>query len=102
MSSSASSLSCSGLSRTSLSDSRASFLYVIPGQAQRDPGISWIPVSSTGMTVFFSSVIPELFPVMFGLEPDISFTDSRVKYGNDRGEETNTTMTILFFLMLDF
>ena len=40
--------------------------------------------------------------VMFGLEPDISFTDSRVKYGNDRGEETNTTMTILFFLMLDF
>jgi len=54
------------------------------------------------MTVFFSSVIPELFPVMFGLEPDIAFTDSRIKYGNDRGEETNTTMTILFFLMFDF
>ena len=42
------------------------------------------------------------FYVMFGLEPDISFLDCRIKYGNDRGEETNTTMTILFFLMFDF
>ena len=29
--------------------------------------------------IIFSSVILELFPVMFGLEPDISLTDSRVK-----------------------
>ena len=33
------------------------------------------------------------FYVMFGLEPDISFTDSRVKHGNDRGEEKRPTMT---------
>ena len=31
--------------------------------------------------------------VMFGLEPDISFTDSRVKHGNDRGEEKSPAMT---------
>jgi len=30
---------------------------------------------------------------MFGLEPDISFTDSRAKHGNDRGEEKSPTMT---------
>ncbi len=33
------------------------------------------------------------FYVMFGLEPDISFTDSRVKHGNDRGEEKRPAMT---------
>ena len=43
--------------------------------------------------IIFSSVILELFPVMFGLEPDISFTDSRVKHGNDRGEEKRPAMT---------
>jgi len=71
-------------------------------------------------SIIFSSVIPERFPVIFGLEPDISFTDSRVKHGNDRGEEKSPAMTkrkismnmtgknkspamtILFFLMLDF
>ena len=31
--------------------------------------------------------------VMFGLEPDISFTDSRVKHGTDRGEEKRPAMT---------
>ena len=46
--------------------------------------------------------IRPFFYVMFGLEPDISFTDSRVKHGNDRGEEKRPTMTILFSLMLDF
>jgi hypothetical protein len=30
---------------------------------------------------------------MFGLDPNISFTDSRAKHGNDRGEEKNTEMT---------
>ena len=43
--------------------------------------------------IIFSSVILELFPVMFGLEPNISFTDSRVKHGNDRGEEKSPAMT---------
>ena len=43
--------------------------------------------------IIFSSVILERFPVMFGLEPDISFTDSRVKHGNDRGEEKRPAMT---------
>ena len=28
--------------------------------------------------------------VMLGFNPGISFTDSRAKHGNDRGEETNT------------
>ena len=27
---------------------------------------------------------------MLGFNPGISFTDSRAKHGNDRGEETNT------------
>ena len=31
--------------------------------------------------------------VMLGFNPGISFTDSRAKHGNDRGEEKNTEKT---------
>ena len=51
------------------------------------------PVKPGNDSIIFSSVILGLFPVIFGLDPNIAFTDSRVKHGNDRGEEKRPTMT---------
>ena len=42
------------------------------------------------MRGFFFIMFDLFFYVMFGFNPGISFTDSRAKHGNDRGEETNT------------
>ncbi|HIV08386.1 MAG TPA: hypothetical protein IAD29_08070 [Candidatus Scatocola faecigallinarum] len=115
------SMSCLGLSRTSplqipvLPSSMSS-----PDKRSAFRGSLDCRVKPDNDSIIFSSVIPERFPVMFGLEPNISFTDSRVKHGNDRGEEKSPAMTkrkismnmtgknkspamtILFFLMLDF
>ena len=65
-------------------------------------GDLWIVGSSPTMTVLFFLLSSSNSSLSYSGLARISPSDSRVKYGNDRGEETNTTMTILFFLMLDF
>ena len=75
------SMSCLGLSRTSplqipvlpsfksSSDKRSAFRGSLDCRVKPDND-----------SIIFSSVIPERFPVIFGLEPDISFTDSRASF----------------------
>ena len=81
LSSSNSSLSYSGLARISPSDSRVKpatachiqpFFYVMFGL---EPDISFLDcrIKSDNDSIIFSSVILELFPVIFGLGPNISF-----------------------------